>query len=94
LRPKKCGSGHGLGWFAGQVQVRSMRERAKFLKVLRVRGRAGLNFADAGRARTQNFNPHRTLVDMFQVKEFTQNVSNKCQKLRYSHAVQPLREIT
>jgi len=34
------------------------------------------------------------MVDVFQVKEFTQNVSNKCQKLRYSHAIQPLREIT
>jgi len=86
--------GRRLEWSAGWVQVRSVQVQAKFLQFLRVRGRAGLNFAGAGRVQTQNFNPHRTLIDMFQVKEFTQSVSNKCQKLRYSYAVQPLREIT
>jgi len=40
------------------VRIRSVRVRAKFLKLLRVR--AGLNFTGAGRVRTQNFNPRRT----------------------------------
>ena len=37
-------------------------ERTKFLKLLRVRGEAVLNFAGAGRERTQSFKPRRTLV--------------------------------
>ena len=54
--------GRGLGWSAGRVRVRSVRAQAKFLKLLRVRGGAGLNFAGAGRVWTQHFNPRRTLI--------------------------------
>ena len=62
---KRAGwGGRGLAWSAGWVRIRSVR----------VRGGSGqdfsnscgcgasLNFAGAGRERTKNFNPRRTLV--------------------------------
>jgi len=52
-----CGAGAGA-------------ERVKILKLLRVRGGTGLNFAGAGRVRTQNFNPCRTLLSMPVVQVF------------------------
>jgi len=50
--------GVGAGWKCAGAGS----ERAKFLKFLRVWGRAGLNFAGVGRERTKNFNPLTTLV--------------------------------
>jgi len=35
---------HRLGWSVGQVQVRSMQVRARFLKLMRVRGETGQKF--------------------------------------------------
>jgi len=57
-----CGAGAGAGWkCAGAGRV-----RAKFLKLLRVRGGEGLNFAGAGRERTKHFNLRRTLLETLQ----------------------------
>ena len=55
----------GLGWSAGRVRVRSVRVRGgsgqNFSNSCGCRG-VGVKFSSAGRERTQNFNPRRTLV--------------------------------
>jgi len=57
---EKVREGHGLGWSAGWVRVRSVRggSRQDFSNS----SGAGLNFANAGRKQTKNFNPGRTLL--------------------------------
>jgi len=63
----RCGIGseevrasHGLGWSAGRVRVRSVRGGSG--QDLSNSSGAGLNFANAGRKQTKNFNPGRTLL--------------------------------
>ena len=58
---EKVREGHRLGWSAGQVRVRSVRGGSG--QDFSNSSRAGLNFANAGRKQTKNFNPGRTLVE-------------------------------
>jgi len=65
VRPKSAvRDGCGLGWSAGRVRVGSVGVRGgsgqDFSNSCGCG--AGLNFAGAGRERTKNFNPRRTLA--------------------------------
>ena len=44
IGPEKVREGHGLGWSAGRVRVRSVRERVKFLQLQR----GGFKFCECG----------------------------------------------
>ena len=61
---EKMQEGHGLGWSAGRVRVRSVwgGNGQDFSNS----SGAGLNFANAGWKQTKNFNPGRTLVETWQ----------------------------
>jgi len=61
---EKVREGHGLGWSAGRVWVRSVRGESGY--DFSNSSAAGLNFANAGRKQTKNFNPGRTLVEIRQ----------------------------
>ena len=50
-------AGHGLGWSAGRMRVRSVRGGSG--KDFSNSSGAGLNFANAWRKQTKNFNPGR-----------------------------------
>jgi len=60
-----------LGWFAGRVRVRSVGERAKFIKLLRVRG--GFKFCGCGVGAGKKFQPaqdsetHTAFLKIFRV---------------------------
>ena len=53
-------AGHGLGWSAGRMRVRSVRGGSG--QDFSNSSGAGLNFANAGRKQTNIFNPGRTLL--------------------------------
>jgi len=57
---EKVREGHGLGWSAGQLRVRSVLGRSG--QDFSNSSGAGLNFANAGRKQTKKFNPGRTLL--------------------------------
>ena len=60
IGPEKVREEHGLGWSAGWVQDRSVRDGSG--QDFSNSSRVGLNFANAGRKQTKNFNPGRTLL--------------------------------
>ena len=57
---EKVQEGHGLGWSAGRVWVRSVRGGSG--QDFSNSSGAGFNFANAGRKQTKIFNPGRTLL--------------------------------
>jgi len=57
---EKVREGHGLGWPARRLRVRSVRGGSR--QDSSNSSRAGLNFANAWRKQTKHFNPGRTLL--------------------------------
>ena len=60
IRAEEVRMVHGLGWSARRVRVRSVRGGSG--QDFSNSSGAGLNFANAGRKQTKNFNPARTLL--------------------------------